>query len=36
VREVAVGGRLVVEDGRHAAQEEIIARFAALQRGLWS
>jgi len=36
VREVAVGGRLVVEGGRHAAQEEIVSRFAALQRGLWS
>jgi formimidoylglutamate deiminase len=35
VREVAVGGRLIVEDGRHAAQEETIARFTALQRRLW-
>jgi hypothetical protein len=35
VREVAVGGRLVVEDGRHAAQGETIARFHALQRRLW-
>src|SRR5438105_43600 len=35
VREVAVGGRLVVEGGRHAAQDEIVSRFAALQRKLW-
>ncbi|HZB46299.1 MAG TPA: formimidoylglutamate deiminase, partial [Pyrinomonadaceae bacterium] len=35
VREVAVGGRLVVEEGRHRAQEEIVSRFAALQRKLW-
>jgi formimidoylglutamate deiminase len=35
VREVFVGGRLIVEDGRHREQEEIITRFAALQRGLW-
>jgi formimidoylglutamate deiminase len=35
VREVAVGGRLVIESGRHAAQAEIISRFAALQRRLW-
>ena len=35
VREVAVGGRLVVEGGRHAAQDEIVSRFAALQRRLW-
>jgi formimidoylglutamate deiminase len=36
VRDVAVGGRLVVEGGGHAARDEIIARFAALQRTLWS
>ena len=35
VRETAVGGRLVVESSRHAAQEEIVSRFAALQRKLW-
>ncbi len=35
VREVAVGGRLVVEEGRHPAQEEIVSRFAELQRKLW-
>ncbi|MDT7605078.1 MAG: hypothetical protein QOF61_3075 [Acidobacteriota bacterium] len=36
VREVCVGGRLVVEEGRHRAQGEIVERFAALQRRLWS
>ncbi len=36
VRETAVGGRLVVEAGAHAAQEEIVARFSALQRRLWN
>ena len=35
VRETAVGGRLVVEGGRHHAQDEIVSRFAALQRRLW-
>jgi formimidoylglutamate deiminase len=35
VRETAVGGRLVVESSRHAAQQEIVARFASLQRRLW-
>lgn len=35
VREVAVGGRLVVEGGAHAAQAEIISRFASLQGKLW-
>ncbi len=36
VRETAVGGRLVVEHGRHPAQDEIVSRFNALQRKLWS
>lgn len=36
VREVFVGGRHVVEEGRHAAQQEIVSRFAALQRRLWN
>ncbi|HEX8146080.1 MAG TPA: formimidoylglutamate deiminase [Pyrinomonadaceae bacterium] len=35
VRETAVGGRLVVEAGRHPAQGEIVSRFKALQRKLW-
>jgi formimidoylglutamate deiminase len=36
VREVFVGGRRVVEGGRAAAQEEIVLRFAALQKRLWN
>jgi formimidoylglutamate deiminase len=36
VRETAVGGRLVTEAGRHHAQDEIVSRFAALQRRLWA
>lgn len=36
VREVAVDGRLVVEDGMHRAQEEIVRRFNALQVRLWN
>src|SRR2546423_6912450 len=36
VRETAVGGRLVVDGGRHAAQDEIRSRFDALQRRLWN
>ncbi|MCA1591347.1 MAG: formimidoylglutamate deiminase [Acidobacteria bacterium] len=35
IREVFVGGQPVVEDGRHHAQDEIVSRFAALQRKLW-
>jgi formimidoylglutamate deiminase len=36
VREVVVGGRAIVEDGRHRAQFEVVSRFTALQRRLWS
>jgi formimidoylglutamate deiminase len=36
VRDVCVGGRLIVEDGRHAAHDRIVSRFAALQRRLWN
>jgi formimidoylglutamate deiminase len=35
VRDVCVGGRIIVAGGRHAAQEEIGKRFVALQRKLW-
>jgi formimidoylglutamate deiminase len=36
VRDVVVGGKRIVEDGRHAAQDEIVASFRDLQRKLWS
>jgi formimidoylglutamate deiminase len=35
VREVCVGGKLIIEDGKHRAGQEIIERFSALQRRLW-
>ena len=35
VREVFVGGRAVVEEGRHADQDEIVRRFNDVQHGLW-
>jgi formimidoylglutamate deiminase len=35
VREVVVGGRMIVEAGCHRAQREIIERFIALQKRLW-
>ena len=35
VKDVVVGGQRIVEDGRHAQQEEITERFKALQRKLW-
>jgi formimidoylglutamate deiminase len=36
IRDVVVGGTLVVSDGKHSAQEAIVARFARLQERLWS
>jgi formimidoylglutamate deiminase len=35
IRDVVVGGNRIVEDGRHAQQEEILERFKALQKKLW-
>ena len=36
VRDVVVGGKVIVKDGRHQDQDEIVARFKALQKRLWS
>jgi formimidoylglutamate deiminase len=36
IRDVVVGGRHIVADGRHARQEEIVERFAELQKKLWN
>jgi len=36
VRDVVVGGKRIVEDGRHAAQDEIVDRFRSLQKKLWA
>jgi formimidoylglutamate deiminase len=35
VREVVIGGQPVVSEGRHLIQEEVIERFADLQKRLW-
>lgn len=35
VRDVVVGGRRILEDGRHTASGDIITRFTKLQRSLW-
>jgi formimidoylglutamate deiminase len=35
VREVVIGGKPVVSEGRHLIQEEVIARFSELQKSLW-
>ncbi|MCU1268271.1 MAG: Formiminoglutamic iminohydrolase [Acidobacteria bacterium] len=36
VRDVVVGGKQIVSEGKHADQEAIIERFARLQKRLWS
>ena len=36
IRDVVVGGKRIVEDGRHAQQEEIIEKFKSLQKKLWN
>ncbi len=36
VRDVFVSGRQVIQDGRHPLQDEIITKFATVQRRLWS
>ena len=36
IRDVVVGGKRIVEAGKHAQQEEIVERFKALQKKLWS
>ena len=36
VKDVVVGGRRIVEDGRHFSQDEVVKDFGALQRNLWS
>jgi formimidoylglutamate deiminase len=35
VRDVCVGGELVVRDGQHRLQEEIVRGFGEVQRNLW-
>jgi formimidoylglutamate deiminase len=35
VREVVVGGKPIVSEGRHLVQEEIVERFNELQQRLW-
>ncbi len=36
VRDVVVGGKRIVEEGRHPHQQEIVERFQALQKKLWA
>jgi formimidoylglutamate deiminase len=35
VRDVCVGGEMVVRDGRHPLEEEIVREFGDVQRSLW-
>lgn len=35
VRDVAVGGRMIIRDGRHEMQDRVIARYRELYRRVW-
>jgi len=35
IKDVVVGGKRIVEDGRHSDQEDIVQRFKKLQKKLW-
>jgi formimidoylglutamate deiminase len=35
IRDVVVGGKTIVKDGRHPLAEEITRRFQAIQERLW-
>jgi formimidoylglutamate deiminase len=35
IRDVAVGGTLIVRDRRHALQDEVISRYAAIHAAVW-
>jgi formimidoylglutamate deiminase len=35
IRDVCIGGELVVDDGRHPLEEEIVGDFGAVQKNLW-
>ena len=35
IKDVVVGGKRIVEDGRHADQQDIVERFQKLQKKLW-
>jgi formimidoylglutamate deiminase len=35
IKDVVVGGKRIIEDGKHAQQEDIVERFKALQKKLW-
>ena len=36
IKDVFVGGKQIVSEGRHSSQHQIIEKFTALQRKLWS
>jgi formimidoylglutamate deiminase len=35
VRDVAVGGRLILRDGRHELEDEIVSRYKAVHARVW-
>jgi hypothetical protein len=35
VKDVVVGGKRIVEAGKHALQEDVVSTFSSLQKKLW-
>ena len=35
IRDVCIGGRMAIRDGKHPLQEEIVCQFGAVQKELW-
>jgi formimidoylglutamate deiminase len=35
IRDVAVGGRMVMQEQRHPLEEEIVAKYRALHAAVW-
>jgi formimidoylglutamate deiminase len=35
IRDVVIGGEMIVHDGRHRLQDEIIREFGRVQQTLW-
>ena len=36
IRDVAVNGRLIIRDGKHELEEEIVARYKEVYRKVWA
>jgi len=35
IKDVVVGGRRIIEEGKHPQQEQVVEKFRILQKKLW-